>query len=392
MIKSRSDQAVLVVVGSGTGGHVTPINPIVKAIRKKNKNLKVVYIGQTGDKFSEMIDSNLIDEKTGVISGKWRRYHGEGWRQLLDLKTLFLNIRDFFFVSFGTAVAYFKLRSIKPNAVFVNGGPVGVPVGLAAAAHKIPIITHDSDSTAGLVNRIIARWAVEHAVAMDPKNYDYPADDTTKVGIPIQDEFYHVKKTAINRLRKKHGLKADKETLLVLGGSLGAERINEAIEANAKELLKKYQIVHVMGKNNYKDSLNNPEKGYIALDFIRADMPAYIGLADLVITRAGATALTEICAVKRPMIIIPGSHLADNHQKRNGEYYSKSGAAVCLTEAELRKNPRLLLEAVSSLLSSNFDSKAMLQAQTKTLVKDSAGKIAKLINRYLKVKDGGQKK
>ena len=176
----------IVITGAGSGGHVTPLLAVAEEIRKIDNTANIVFIGQKGDPFGMRLEgSQIIDESIFISAGKFRRYHGEGWKQLLDVPTLFKNFLDFFKFLIGSIQAYSVLGKIKPDIIFIKGGYIGVPVGLAAAMRKIKYITHDSDTMPGLANRIIAKWALMHATGMPSEFYDYPKEKTTYVGVPI---------------------------------------------------------------------------------------------------------------------------------------------------------------------------------------------------------------
>lgn len=180
----------IVLTGGGSGGHITPLLAVAAELKRKDSGCKLVYIGQRGDGLGDIPAANPhIDEVYNVRAGKFRRYHGEGLRQLLDLPTMFKNIRDAFYVVAGIWQSRKLLKRLQPSVVFVKGGFVGVPVGLAAAQLKIPYVTHDSDAIPGLANRIIARWAAIHAVALPAEVYAYPPAKTVTTGIPLQADF-----------------------------------------------------------------------------------------------------------------------------------------------------------------------------------------------------------
>src|SRR5665213_2594114 len=165
----------IVLTGGGSGGQITPILAIADELKQLQPEARLVYIGQTGDLLGDIPSQHpSIDEVFTVRAGKFRRYHGEGFKQLLDVVTMAKNIRDFFYVIIGFWQSRRLLKQLKPAVIFVKGGFVGVPVGLAAATRQIPFITHDSDPIPGLANRIIARWAVMHAVALPKDIYPYP--------------------------------------------------------------------------------------------------------------------------------------------------------------------------------------------------------------------------
>jgi UDP-N-acetylglucosamine--N-acetylmuramyl-(pentapeptide) pyrophosphoryl-undecaprenol N-acetylglucosamine transferase len=182
----------IVVTGAGSGGHITPVLAVAHELKKQQEDIRIVYIGQKGDSLADVpaADQN-IDEVFLIQAGKLRRYHGEGWRQLLDLPTMWKNIRDAGRVVVGLFQSFNLLRKIRPEVIFIKGGFVGVPVGLAAAVLRIPYITHDSDALPGLANRIIAPWAKKHAVGLPKEVYSYPPDKTITVGVPLA---HHPKK------------------------------------------------------------------------------------------------------------------------------------------------------------------------------------------------------
>ena len=211
----------IVLTGGGSGGHITPIMAVADEIKRLRPEAKLIYIGQTGDSLGDIPAQHpSIDEVYTVRAGKFRRYHGEGLKQLLDLPTLFKNIRDVFYVLIGIFQSLRLLNKIKPSVVFVKGGFVGVPVGLSAAIMRIPYITHDSDSVPGLANRIIAPWARLHAVALPKEIYAYPAAKTVTTGIPLQINFEPVTDQIKQRYRENIKLPTDALELFIIGKGL----------------------------------------------------------------------------------------------------------------------------------------------------------------------------
>lgn len=155
----------ILVTGGGSGGHITPILAVVHELRQLSPKAEIIYVGQTGDDLLDVPahDPNIASV-VAIRAGKFRRYHGEGWKQLFDVVTLCKNLRDAVWVLIGLWQSFWLLGRLRPDVIFVKGGFVGVPVGLAAALRGIPYVTHDSDALPGLANRIIARWAKVHTV------------------------------------------------------------------------------------------------------------------------------------------------------------------------------------------------------------------------------------
>ncbi len=378
----------IVVTGGGSGGHITPILAVAAELKRFQPKTRIVYIGQTGDKLADIPakDPN-IDEVFTVRAGKYRRYHGEGFfRQLLDAPTVAKNVRDLGYILFGTWQSWRLLRKLKPTVIFSRGGFVSVPVALGGAAQRIPYITHDSDSTPSLANRIIARWASLHAVALPAELYPYPKSKTVTVGVPISSAYRRVTPVLLHKYRADIGLSKAQQVLLVTGGGNGADQLNRAVVANSAYLLKRYPglyIVHIAGRALHKTVEAAYEKELPVNDSQRVivkgfidDLHSYSGAADVVIARGGATNLAEFAAQGKACVIIPSSQLIWNI--KNTEALVDLQAVVTLTEAQSEQERRL-----ASVVSDLFDHTAKREALAKSLSSlarpDSAKELALLI-------------
>ncbi len=351
----------IVLTGAGSGGHITPILAIAEELKRRQPNAKLIYIGQTGDKLGDIPANNSnIDQVFTVRAGKFRRYHGEGLKQLLDIATLFKNIRDFFYVLIGLVQSRRLLKKIQPNIIFVKGGFVGVPVGLAAAQLRIPYITHDSDALPGLANRIISRWAKLHAVALPEEIYKYQSNKTVTTGIPLQAEFKPVNSELKRKYREELKLPADAKVLFIIGGGLGSQNINNAVADAVPHLLSEFsdlRVIHATGRANqtevnkkYSDTLSaTAQTRLLVRDYIE-DVYRYSGAADIVITRAGATNLAEFALQGKACIVIPSPFLTGGHQLKNAKYLADRKAALVIDEKQLTDDPHRLAKQVSALL------------------------------------------
>lgn len=335
----------IVLTGGGSGGHITPLLAVAAQLKKLDPSLQIVYIGHTGDKLGDIpAKDHNIDKTLSVRAGKLRRYHGEGLKQLLDIKAMLQNVRDVFYVAIGLLQSRRILKRLKPEVVFVKGGFVGVPVGLAAARLGIPYITHDSDAIPGLANRIIARKAALHAVALPEDVYSYPKSKTVSTGIPLRTEFVPVTTTLQKKYRKKIGVPEDCKLLFVIGGGLGSQRINAAVANAVPRLLVEFPnliVVHAVGRANqdgmserYK-ALSTSEQGRVQVKSYIDDVYLYSGAADVVITRAGATNLAEFALQGKACVVVPSPFLAGGHQLKNAQYLEEQGAVVVVDENEL---------------------------------------------------------
>lgn len=351
----------IVLTGAGSGGHITPILAVAHEIKQRQPKAQLIYIGQTGDKMGDIpANSPDIDEVRTVRAGKLRRYHGEGLNQLLDIKTAVLNIRDIFYTLAGIIQSYKLLKQLQPDMIFIKGGFVGVPVGLAAARLKIHYITHDSDAIPGLANRLISRWAFKHAVALPADIYRYPPEKTVTTGIPLRSDFKAVTPQLVNEYRSRLKIPEKARMLFVIGGGLGSQRVNDAFAEALPHLLAEYPDLYVVqsaGRQNeaataeiYKQRLSEAEQGRMLIRGYIDDVFTYSGAADLVITRAGATNLAEFALQGKACIVIPSPFLAGGHQLKNAEYLAEQQAAVIINEADLMQDPIRLASLASELL------------------------------------------
>lgn len=354
---------IIVLTGAGSGGHITPILAVAKELKRQQPKAKLIYIGQTGDKLGDIpANDPNIDQVFTVRAGKFRRYHGEGIMQVLDLVTLFKNIRDFFYVLVGLVQSRRLLKKIQPNIIFIKGGFVGVPVGLAAAQLKIPYITHDSDAVPGLANRIISRWAKLHAVALPEDVYEYPSNKTVTTGIPLQSDFEPVSGKLKQKYREELKLPTNAKVLFIIGGGLGSKNINDAVADAVPHLLSEFSdlwVIHATGRANqsdvsqqYASKLSELEQKRLKIRDYIDDVYRYSGAADIVITRAGATNLAEFALQVKACVVIPSPFLAGGHQLKNAEYLAKRQAALVIDEKQLTDDPHRLAKQVSDLLKS----------------------------------------
>jgi UDP-N-acetylglucosamine--N-acetylmuramyl-(pentapeptide) pyrophosphoryl-undecaprenol N-acetylglucosamine transferase len=351
----------VVLTGGGSGGHITPVLAVAAALKRHDPSLKVIYVGQRGDSLGDVPaqDPN-IDRTYAVRAGKFRRYHGEGFRQLLDFRTWALNIRDFFYVIIGIFQSWRLMGRLKPDVVFSRGGFVSVPVCLGACMRRVPYITHDSDPIPSLANRLIARWASLHAVALPADTYPYDQAKTVMTGIPLNKEFKPVTAALQKHYRKEIGIPAHARMLFVIGGGLGSQEVNRAVADALPHLLRDFSdlhLVHVVGRahqdsmrQTYISGLSEEEQGRVQVMGFIPDVYRYSGAADLVITRAGATNLAEFAVQGKACVVVPSLFLAGGHQIKNAEYLERQGAAVVITEDDLTEDPNRLTKQLADLL------------------------------------------
>lgn len=327
-----------------------------------------------------LANKDLFSSQHFIHAGKLRRYHDESWLQrLLDVKTIYLNILDLFRSFIGFLQALLILIRFRPDAVFIKGGYVSVPLGLATALLRVPYITHDSDTVAGLTNRIIGRWAKINATGMPKEYYAYPEEKKHFTGIPISKKFQPVSTKLKKVLREEQGINSEAKILLVTGGSQGSQRINMAAAKIVPKLTEQgIFVIHHVGKGNENlyGEFKSPNLRVVSFldDFYKVT-----AVSDVIVARCGANTIAELALQGKPAIFIPSPFLAGGHQLKNAEYIKGHNAAIIINEDDLILNPEVLLESVEELLNS-----PLLQAElSKNLsalgLPNAANKIAKLI-------------
>jgi UDP-N-acetylglucosamine--N-acetylmuramyl-(pentapeptide) pyrophosphoryl-undecaprenol N-acetylglucosamine transferase len=380
----------IVVTGGGSGGHITPLLAVAHELKEQRTDLEITYIGQKGDGLADIPagDSN-IDAVCLVHAGKFRRYHGEGLKQLLDIPTMLKNLRDGVLVFAGLWECFFLLRKVRPEVIFIKGGFVGVPVGLAAAMLRIPYVTHDSDAMPGLANRIIAPWAALHTVALPKEIYSYPAANTVTVGVPLSHHYRPYSAAEAKEAKEQITGQPTGKMLLVTGGGLGARRINDAVAVCAEELLDRYSdltIVQIAGRNQeaklrqrYRQKLSAAYQKRIIVKGYITNLYTYSGAADVVIARAGATFIAEFAAQKKACIVIPNPLLTGGHQLKNAQVLADRAAIKLLPEDKLKQDQHALMPPLVDLLDNPVRARRLGETLGSLSEPDSAKRLAMLL-------------
>ena len=290
-----------------------------------------------------------------IISGKLRRYNNLPlWKQLLRPLTIVLpNIRDMFFVGCGFVQSLVKLLIWRPDVVFTKGGFVCLPVGLSAKILGIPLVIHDSDAHPGLTNRILAKWAKSIGTGAPLKHYPYPAAITRYVGIPIANEFVPFDKTAQQVAKQALGCDPHRSLVVVTGGGLGAKRINDAVALTLQKLVQFTSVILVSGAGQY-DELRavtpQDDERFQLHAFVSKDMATFLGAADIVVARAGATTILELAALAKPTVLIPNGYLTGGHQLKNAAAYAENDGVAIINEHALDQDPAILVTTLKDLL------------------------------------------
>ena len=354
--------------GGGTGGHVMPVLAVTAELERLDPDAEIVYVAQVHDPSQSFVREQAPHLRIREIqAGKLRRFHGVSkLRQLTDVATTSKNTKDLFRMVRGVQQAYRILGKERPDVVFIKGGYVGLPVGIAARMRRIPIVTHDSDAMPGLTNKILSRWAAVSAVTMPENCYpQYKSTAVRRTGLPVSKSFEQVAGASKQSIRRELGLPIGKSIVLVVPGSLGARVINDALIETMPAAMKKsdFILVHVTGKNNYQEVQRAYEK--LAIDTKRVyvkpfvdNIAEFVRAADVVITRAGSM-LIELAAVQAAVISVPNPLLTGGHQLKNASMYEKSRAIKIIPEQTLKDSPSTLLHETMKLLANTKERKRL---------------------------------
>lgn len=341
----------IVLTGGGTTGHVAVNLALIP--RLLEKNMEIHYIGSHTGIERELVRDFPEVHYEPIATGKLRRYLSSE------------NVKDGFRVIRGVRDAARALRRIKPDAIFSKGGYVSVPVILAGALNRIPALSHESDLTPGLANRLSYPFVKKILLTFEETLPYVPENKAMYIGPVIREQIKGGKR---DEGLRRFGFSGKKPILLVMGGSLGAGAINESIWENLDVLLKTFDILHGVGKGKG----NGVKKtGYLQVEYIKEGMSDALAMADLIISRSGANAIFEFLYYKKPMILIPlGTNQSRGDQILNAQNFEKKGYARVLLEEDT--NPQRLLDAVEK----TFAEKDTIQsAQEKFLFKDTTQQI-----------------
>lgn len=326
-------------------------------MRKSAPKARIIYIGDRGGKFSNIaVDSGVFDETHTIFAGKLRRYHGESLlTKMLDIRTLFFNLRDLIYVCIGIVQSILLLQKFHARSALLKGGFVCVPVAIAAKFHKVPTVTHDSDAVPGLSNKFAAKYATIHAVGMPAENYNYPRDNTRFVGVPIEDRYtkhLNDEKT----LKEKYKIKHANPVLLITGGSQGSRRVNSSFIGVLPGLIEQFPRIHVFhhvgsgNKDQYDGIRDDIVNKHVTVFDFSDKLYEMSFLSDIVVARGGATTLAEFSAQSKACIIIPHPELAGDHQTKNSQIFKNAGAAIVLSEKTIDENQEVLFNTIVGLL------------------------------------------
>lgn len=313
----------IVLCGGGTAGHVTPHLALLDGL--KENNYEIYYVGSKNGIEKTIISKEGIDYKE-ISVGKLRRYFS------------IENIKDVFKVIKGIIQASLYLKKLKPDIVFSKGGFAAVPVVIGAKLNKVPIICHESDMTPGIATKISAKYAKKVALSFEECLKYFPSKGVY-TGTAIRKSLFEKDD---EKVYEKYGL-SKKPILLIMGGSQGAQAINESIYPILDDLLKDFCIIHLCGKGKLNASLMD-KKDYVQLEYLDKELANVLNAASLVISRSGSNSICELHALYKPMLLIPypkGASRGD--QILNAQNFEKKGFAILLMQDDLNRDTLLRL-------------------------------------------------
>lgn len=327
-----SARPVIVLTGGGTAGHVMPNLALLPYLQ--SDGFHPIYIGSKGIE-KEIVESAGI-EFHSIQSGKLRRY--------ISIE----NFKDIFKVMLGVLQSFALLQRIKPVCVFSKGGFVAVPVAVAAWLRGIPVISHESDVSPGLANRIISRFAKMNLYAFPETGRYLSGHPNRLVGTPVRDAIYEGD--------RQRGLalcgwdSSDLPVVLFMGGSQGAQFINDLVQSSLQELLPVCRVVHLTGRGKQPapELALQLASNYKSFEFLGQEMPDVLAAANLVVSRAGANSIFELRALQKPMLLIPLEKGSRGDQILNAESFRQNGWASVLREGDA--SPQSLVATVRQQL------------------------------------------
>lgn len=341
----------IVFTGGGTGGHFYPIIAVAEAIRDLVRERRLIeprlyYLAPSSFDERVLFENGILFEH--IPAGKMRRY--------ASLR----NISDLFVTMFGTLRAIFVLFRIYPDVVFSKGGFASVPITVAARLLGIPLIIHESDARPGRANLLASRWAQKIAIGFESAAPFFPANARSRIartGIPIRKSLLRLEPEGAQQYLS---LEPSLPTVLILGGSQGAQKINELVLAMLSEFVDYANVIHQTGSANLASATaiskvvlgNSPHADryhpFAFLDELSLQRAA--GVATVIVSRAGANTIAEIGFWKKPAILIPIPESISHDQRSNAYGYANTGAGVVLEEANL--TPHILLSEIKRIAGS----------------------------------------
>ena len=403
----------ILVVGGGSGGHITPAVAVVRKILENRPRTKIeVWTDKRYYKNVVKITTEIgvhwgDEDKLGsaknpyikvrrIAAGKFHRYANLKLRDYFDdnaktLKDVTIgNLVGFLGFIRGLLQAFFRLlpKQNRPDVIFLKGGFVGLPVGKVAQLLKIPYVIHESDAVAGLANRMLMKKAKVVAMGSALDEGIKRRENWVLVGIPVANEYKKVSNTMQKQLKRAAGFDSEKPLVMITGGSQGAEHINLAVKEILPELLAVASVGLVAGRKHYEKMLELKkyeewDKAKLKSNFrlwkFSPSMHELLGAADAVISRAGATTIAELATLSKAVILVPFEKLPGAHQSKNADRLEELGAVLVVPDSEMEQKPELLLEAARTLVKDEVKRSELAKKLHEESKTDAAERLADIL-------------
>ena len=334
---SENNNIKVIISGGGTGGHIYPAVAIANEIKKRYPSANILFVGALGRMEMEKVPKAGYEIIGLPIAGLQRR---------LTLKNLAVPFK----LLASLRKARMVVRSFNPTVAVGVGGYASAPMLWNASRNGVPCLVQEQNSFAGLTNKLLGKYVSKICVAYDGMQKYFPEEKIVLTGNPVRKDILELEGKREIALRS-FNLDVNKKTILVIGGSLGARTINEAIGAGLKELdFSKYQLIWQTGKY-YIDKAKEQvgaKQGVFVQDFIYEMDHAYAA-GDVVVSRAGALSVSELCLAKKPVVFVPSPNVAEDHQTKNAMALVEKEAAILVKDTEASQ---LLISELNDLLAS----------------------------------------
>lgn len=348
----------LIISGGGTGGHIFPAVAIANEFRDRHPDARILFVGAKGK-----MEMTRIPEAGYEIIGLWI----SGLQRNVIWSNLLFPVK--LVVSYLRAIRIVK--QYKPHAVIGTGGYASGPIMLAATWLGIPSVIQEQNSFAGLANKQVSSRVSKVCVAYEGMEKYFPKDKIVLTGNPVRKDMLTIDSKRARAL-SHFGFDANSRTLLVVGGSLGARTINESVIGGIEKLIDaQVQIIWQTGKgyyNLYRERLGKYDLRRIRIQDFVHEMDLAYAVADVIISRSGALAVSEICIAKKPVILVPSPNVAEDHQTKNAMALVKENAALIVKDKEAQMN--LVPEALKLLF--NEEQQKVLSTNIKRFAKPNA--------------------
>ena len=358
-----NDELRIIISGGGTGGHIFPAVSIANAIKAKYPEAKILFVGALGRMEMQRVPAAGYEIKGLPICG-------------FDRKHLLKNIAVLFKIWKSQRMAKNIIKNFKPMAAVGVGGYASGPTLNVCASKGIPCLIQEQNSYAGVTNKLLAKKADKICVAYEGMERFFPAEKIIMTGNPVRQNVLETNIT-VEDARKQFGLEPDKKTILLVGGSLGARTINESVLNNLDKIANSgIQFIWQTGKY-YSASIKEQMKdkkvpNLKVMDFI-SDMGAAYKAADLVISRAGASSISEFCLIGKPVILVPSPNVAEDHQTKNAMALVNKDAAIFVKDSEA---PQILIDKAINTVNDEQKLDSLSENIKKLGLKNSADVIA----------------